>query len=48
MLARWGTWHPARPLPAALHRGLVLLAWALAVVLLLWWSWLFFTGHWAS
>ena len=48
MLARWGTWQPDRPVAARLHRALVLLAWALGVVLLLWWSWLFFTGHWAS
>ena len=48
MLARWGTWEPARPAAAQVHRLLVLGVWALGVVLLLWWSWLFFTGHWAS
>ena len=48
MLARWGTWKPARPGAARVHRLLVLGVWALGVVLLLGWSWLFFTGHWAS
>ena len=48
MLARWGTWQPARPVTARLHRLLVVAAFALSTVLLLWWSWLFFTGHWAS
>jgi len=48
MLARWGTWEPVRPVAARVHRVLVLGAWVLGIVLLLWWSWLFFTGHWAS
>lgn len=48
MLARWGTAAPARPVAARVHRVLVVALWALGVVLLLWWSWLFFTGHWAS
>ncbi len=48
MLAEWarrrsptGGGHGAR-------RSLVGVAFALEVVLMLWWSWLFFTGHWAS
>jgi Mannosyltransferase (PIG-V) len=48
MLARWGTWRPRRPAVRVAHRVLVVLAFTLSVVLLLWWSWLFFTGHWAS
>ncbi len=48
MLARWGTWEPARPVAARAHRMLVVATWAVAVVLMLGWSWLFFTGHWAS
>ena len=31
-----------------LHRLLVAAAFAVEIVLMLWWSWLFFTGHWAS
>jgi hypothetical protein len=30
------------------HRVLVACAFAIEIVLMLWWSWLFFTGHWAS
>jgi membrane protein DedA with SNARE-associated domain len=31
-----------------LHHVLVGCAFAVEIVLMLWWSWLFFTGHWAS
>lgn len=48
LLARWGSRRPARPGAALAHRTLVVGASALSVVLLLWWCWLFFTGHWAS
>jgi hypothetical protein len=48
MLARWGTWRPRREGVRIAHRILVALAFALSIVLLLWWCWLFFTGHWAS
>ena len=48
MLARWGTWQPARPVAARLHRASVVAAFAASTVSLLWWSWLFFTGHCAS
>jgi hypothetical protein len=48
MLARWGTWQPRRPGVRIAHRVLVVLAFTLSIVLLLWWCWLFFTGHWAS
>jgi hypothetical protein len=48
LLARWGSRRPARPWAALAHRALVVAAFALSVVLLLWWCWLFFTGHWAS
>ena len=30
------------------HRVLVGAAFVLEILLMLWWSWLFFTGHWAS
>jgi len=32
----------------SLHRVLVAAAFIVEIVLMLWWSWLFFTGHWAS
>ena len=31
-----------------LHRVLVASAFTIEILLMLWWSWLFFTGHWAS
>ena len=45
MLGCWvtGPGHSPR-----LHRVLVGCAFGLEIVLMLWWSWLFFTGHWAS
>lgn len=48
MLARWGTWRPARPWPQRVHRVAVGAVFVLGVALMMWWSWLFFTGHWAS
>jgi hypothetical protein len=46
MLGRWVA-GPYRVSPAA-HRLLVAAAFTVEIVLMLWWSWLFFTGHWAS
>jgi hypothetical protein len=43
MIGRWVT-GGSRPL----HRVLVACAFTVEIVLMLWWSWLFFTGHWAS
>jgi len=48
MLAGWGARRPAGPVLRVVHRGLAVVGCALLVVLMLWWSWLFFTGHWAS
>jgi hypothetical protein len=48
MLASWGTWRPRQPALRLAHRALVIAAFGLSVILMLWWSWLFFTGHWAS
>jgi hypothetical protein len=48
MLARWGRWRPPSRGAAVVHRGVVVAAFALSCVLLVWWCWLFFTGHWAS
>ena len=48
MLARWGTWRPAGS-GARIGQGiLVIVAFGFELALMLWWSWLFFTGHWAS
>jgi hypothetical protein len=47
MLGRWvagASNGDARPL----RRVLVACAFAVEILLMLWWSWLFFTGHWAS
>ena len=46
MLGRWVA-GPSRLSPPA-HRLLVAAAFTLEIVLMVWWSWLFFTGHWAS
>ena len=46
MLGRWVA-GPTRLSPPA-HRLLVAGAFVVEIVLMLWWSWLFFTGHWAS
>jgi hypothetical protein len=46
MLGRWVA-GPSRVSPSA-HRLLVAAAFTVEIVLMLWWSWLFFTGHWAS
>ena len=48
LLAEWSRRRPLRTGSAVTHRTLVGLAFALEVVLMLWWCWLFFTGHWAS
>jgi Gpi18-like mannosyltransferase len=46
MLGRWvaGPSRVSRPA----HRLLLAAAFTVEIVLMLWWSWLFFTGHWAS
>jgi hypothetical protein len=46
MLGRWVA-GPTMLSPPA-HRLLVAGAFIVEIVLMLWWSWLFFTGHWAS
>jgi hypothetical protein len=48
MLAAWGTWTPRNARVAAAHRVAVVGAWGASLILMLWWCWLFFTGHWAS
>jgi hypothetical protein len=46
MLGRWVAGPTRLSRPA--HRLLVATAFTVEIVLMLWWSWLFFTGHWAS
>jgi hypothetical protein len=46
MLGRWVA-GPTRLSPPA-HRLLVVATFIFEILLMLWWSWLFFTGHWAS
>jgi hypothetical protein len=48
MLAEWVRRTPRTAGGQITHRLLVGVALGLEVVLMLWWSWLFFTGHWAS
>ena len=48
MVGRWAGGRPARTTARHLRRGLVAAAFGVEIVLMLWWSWLFFTGHWAS
>ncbi len=48
MLAEWVRRRPGSPAGRTVHRGLVATAFTLEVAAMLWWSWLFFTGHWAS
>ena len=48
MLAEWGTWRPRPPALRAVHRVAVVGLGVVGVLLVLTWSWLFFTGHWAS
>jgi hypothetical protein len=48
MLAQWVTWRPrTTPLRVA-HRVALVVFGVFLVATMLWWSWLFFTGHWAS
>jgi hypothetical protein len=46
MLGRWVAGPTRFSWPS--HRLLVAAAFTVEIVLMLWWSWLFFTGHWAS
>jgi hypothetical protein len=48
MLAHWGAWRPKHAAARVVHRVLVGLFSVVMVTLMLWWCWLFFTGHWAS
>jgi hypothetical protein len=48
LLGRWVAWRPRASSTWTAHRVLVGVAFAAEIALMLWWSWLFFTGHWAS
>ena len=48
LLGRWVAWRPRAGSTRLAHRVLVGVAFGAEIVLMLWWSWLFFTGHWAS
>ena len=48
LLGRWVAWRPRADATRVAHRVLVGVAFGAEIVLMLWWSWLFFTGHWAS
>lgn len=48
MLAEWARRRPRTAGGLVTHRSLVGVAFGVEVVLMLWWCWLFFTGHWAS
>ncbi|HEY9292950.1 MAG TPA: hypothetical protein VIP98_16865 [Microlunatus sp.] len=48
MLARFGSWQPTSRPVAVVHRVLVMISCVLGVAAMLIWSWLFFSGYWAS
>lgn len=48
MVASWGEWQPRQAGLRIAHRCLVVVTFGVSVILMLWWCWLFFTGHWAS
>ncbi|GAB3919181.1 hypothetical protein GCM10011575_29610 [Microlunatus endophyticus] len=48
MIARWGSWRPHRRGPAIVHRVAVIMLFVIGGALMIGWSWLYFTGNWAS
>jgi hypothetical protein len=48
MVAHWATWRPERTAVRVGHRVLVGVVFAASVAAMLAWSWLYFTGNWAS
>ena len=48
MVAAWATWRPERTAVRVGHRVVVGLVFLAGVVVMLAWSWLYFTGNWAS
>jgi hypothetical protein len=48
MIGRFVSWRPAASHTRVAHRVFLAVAFTAEVVVMLWWCWLFFTGHWAS
>ncbi|QDP94829.1 hypothetical protein FOE78_01855 [Microlunatus elymi] len=48
MIARFGQWRPASRPAAVAHRVVVIIGSALGTAAMITWSWLFFSGYWAS
>ena len=48
MVAQWATWRPERAAVRTVHRLVVGVAFAASTLVMLAWSWLYFTGNWAS
>lgn len=48
MLAQWGSWRPRNGALRLTHRVVVVAAFVGSALVMLAWSWLFFTDHWAS
>ncbi len=48
IIGRWVGWRPKPAAGLVVHRSLVAVAFAAEIALMIWWSWLFLTGHWAS
>jgi len=48
MIARWGSWRPKGRRIAVVHRVAVITLFVLGAACMMAWSWLYFTGNWAS
>ena len=48
MIAQLVTWRPVHAAARVIHRVVVAVAFASSILLMLAWSWLYFTGNWAS
>ncbi|MDN5761159.1 MAG: hypothetical protein L0H41_02415 [Microlunatus sp.] len=48
MIAQWATWRPERSAVRTAHRIVVAVAFVVSIAAMLAWSWLYFTGNWAS
>jgi len=48
MIGQLAGWRPGHPGARVIHRVVVGLAFAGSIVVMLVWSWLYFTGNWAS
>jgi hypothetical protein len=48
IIGRFVSWRPTAGHTRVAHRVFLVVAFTAEIVFLLWWCWLFFTGHWAS